>query len=201
MPRKFSEAEEAGIRAGLLDAGRERFGTYGLSKTTVEDLTRDAGISKGAFYRFFESKEALFLALLDEYETAIHREIEATFSSSTETIPTLLKRVLKLYVRRVQQEPLLRELFSNDASRRLWRRAGEGARANSLQVDLEFIGSLIPRARVDTPVAAGMLRGLFFLIVHRNEIGADRFDEVVDHMVDAVVDHIVPEEDGDAGGN
>src|SRR5215470_2305575 len=68
MPKGFTDREKALIRAGLLEKGRELFATYGLRKTNVEDLTRAVGISKGAFYLFFESKEALFFELLEHFE-------------------------------------------------------------------------------------------------------------------------------------
>src|SRR5262245_42843705 len=68
MPRGFTEQEKAHIRSRLLAKGKEYFGTYGLRKTNVEDLTAAVGISKGAFYLFYESKEALFFELLRQYE-------------------------------------------------------------------------------------------------------------------------------------
>ena len=59
MPRPFTTAETEAIHPLLLDAGAASFARAGIRRTTVEDLARAAGISKGAFYRFFESKEAL----------------------------------------------------------------------------------------------------------------------------------------------
>jgi TetR/AcrR family transcriptional repressor of nem operon len=39
----------------------------GYSATRVDDVIRSAGLSKGSFYHFFESKEALGLAALERY--------------------------------------------------------------------------------------------------------------------------------------
>lgn len=39
----------------------------GYSATRVDDVIREAGLSKGSFYHFFESKEALGLAALERY--------------------------------------------------------------------------------------------------------------------------------------
>ena len=68
MPRAFSEREKASIRASLLDAGRDKLIQVGMYKTRVEELARAAHISKGAFYQFFPSKEALFITLFAEGE-------------------------------------------------------------------------------------------------------------------------------------
>ena len=65
MPRAFTKQEQAVINERLLESGAKLFGRYGLRKTTVEEITRDAGISKGSFYRFFESKELLCFTILE----------------------------------------------------------------------------------------------------------------------------------------
>ena len=57
MPKAFSEAEKEMIRRKLLEQGYKQFSTYGLKKTNIDELAAAAGISKGAFYIFYESKE------------------------------------------------------------------------------------------------------------------------------------------------
>src|SRR4051812_10178638 len=52
-------------------AGRERFARYGLRKTSVEELARAAGVSKGAFYLFYDSKEELYFDVMGQVETEI----------------------------------------------------------------------------------------------------------------------------------
>lgn len=47
----------------LLAGARELFAGRGVAATAVSDITRAAGIAKGTFYRYFESKEALVDAL------------------------------------------------------------------------------------------------------------------------------------------
>src|SRR5512143_3836830 len=75
MPKGFSEEQKAAIRARLLEKGREFLSTYGIKKTNIEDLTTAAGISKGAFYLFFNSKEELFLEILEQYESEMRDKI------------------------------------------------------------------------------------------------------------------------------
>lgn len=48
----------------ILDAAATLFVHYGYDKTTVSDIARQAGISKGAIYLHFASKEALLEALV-----------------------------------------------------------------------------------------------------------------------------------------
>src|SRR3712207_4489621 len=75
MPRGFSARERGRIRESLLEQGRRLLGTFGIKKTNVEDLTRAVGISKGAFYLFYSSKEELFYEVLSRWEEEYHDEL------------------------------------------------------------------------------------------------------------------------------
>ncbi|MBN8620470.1 MAG: helix-turn-helix transcriptional regulator, partial [Anaerolineae bacterium] len=48
----------------ILDAAARLITHYGFDKTTVSDIAEAAGISKGAVYLHYKSKEALFEALI-----------------------------------------------------------------------------------------------------------------------------------------
>lgn len=51
-------------RISLLDAALRLFREKGYTATTVDDLCRAAGVTKGAFFHHFESKEAAALAAI-----------------------------------------------------------------------------------------------------------------------------------------
>ena len=53
-------------RRAILDAAIARFGREGYRATAVADIARDAGVGGSLAYAYFPSKEALFLAAVDE---------------------------------------------------------------------------------------------------------------------------------------
>lgn len=53
------------VRTGVLAAAREVFAESGYQRASLEAIARRAGFSKGAVYSNFESKDDLFLALLE----------------------------------------------------------------------------------------------------------------------------------------
>lgn len=84
-------------RTKIMDSAIKLFSTRGFNAASVDDICEEAGISKGAFYHHFESKRALFLALLDGWLQAIDTAIEAsrdktapeTFTQMTEAFPAI----------------------------------------------------------------------------------------------------------------
>jgi len=54
-------------RSRLLEKGGELISSLGFNATGVQEITAAAGVPKGSFYNYFESKEAFALAILTEY--------------------------------------------------------------------------------------------------------------------------------------
>jgi AcrR family transcriptional regulator len=75
----------ARAREALLDAARIEFARSGLEQARIEDITRRAGTSKGAFYLHFTSKQDAFREILQRFlgvleeQTTRRREAEIAF--------------------------------------------------------------------------------------------------------------------------
>ena len=71
MALPFTDEQRDAIRARLYESARRHALTTGVKKTSLDMLTADAGISKSSFYKFFDSKEQLFLSIAGEWESQI----------------------------------------------------------------------------------------------------------------------------------
>ncbi|MFD0370531.1 TetR/AcrR family transcriptional regulator [Streptomyces sp. NPDC059071] len=58
--------EQKPTRTRILDAAHELLRTAGLARTTTKQIARAAGCSEAALYKYFPSKEELFVTVLDE---------------------------------------------------------------------------------------------------------------------------------------
>ncbi len=65
-PLSKSEARKRETHEKLLDAARQAFAQYGYERASVNQIIDLANSSKGAFYHHFESKEQIFLELMDQ---------------------------------------------------------------------------------------------------------------------------------------
>lgn len=64
MP-KLSPEQQAARRLRIVDAAERCFSRNGFHRTTMQDICKEAGISPGALYLYFDSKEALIEALTE----------------------------------------------------------------------------------------------------------------------------------------
>ena len=64
-PEQFEEMRES-RRKQIMDTALELFASDGYSHCSISQLASHAGISKGLMYNYFESKEALLVAIIEE---------------------------------------------------------------------------------------------------------------------------------------
>ncbi len=79
MALPFTDAQREAIRRKLFESAQRHARFTGVRKTTLDALTADAGISKSSFYKFYETKEQLFLEVARCWE-------EDIVSAATDTL-------------------------------------------------------------------------------------------------------------------
>jgi AcrR family transcriptional regulator len=67
-------------REELLELALRLFMALGYERTSVEQITREAGVAKGTFYHYFESKQDLLQQLTRSYADALFAHLEATLA-------------------------------------------------------------------------------------------------------------------------
>src|SRR5215467_4961532 len=68
MARIVKEGIYAGKRNAILDVAQRLIYTKGYEQMTIQDILDDLQISKGAFYHYFDSKQALLEALIERMQ-------------------------------------------------------------------------------------------------------------------------------------
>jgi AcrR family transcriptional regulator len=198
MPRGFTDQERQIIQARLIKTGKDSFGQFGIRKTSVEDLARLSGISKGAFYQFFSSKEDLYFAVLRSYETEQHNNMFTILSQETDDERALLKSVMKEIMHQVDNDPFVRRLLGKDEFQYLWQKFTPEQLENAMDADIDFASQLVEtwrqkgKLKVDNPqLVTGVFRALFFLLLHKEDIGVDIFPGVMDLLLESSIERLI----------
>lgn len=80
MPKGFTYEEKEIITEKLMKECKLNWQKYGYKKTSIDTLCQDIGISKGSFYSFFDSKEALFYQVFKETLDQLYSIVEERIS-------------------------------------------------------------------------------------------------------------------------
>jgi AcrR family transcriptional regulator len=85
-PHLTRKEKQAKTRTALLRSAAKLICRKGITQASVDDVAKDAGYTKGAFYANFKSKEELFLVMLDEkYAAELERLQEGLTGSDLPT--------------------------------------------------------------------------------------------------------------------
>ena len=190
MARSFSEREKENIRKSLMDICKQNWTQYGYKKTSVDEICKQAGISKGAFYLFFESKEALFCEVLCSVQREIC-EMAAAAMEEEKGKPGVLK-ALKLIYRAYDKNSFLYgsdtadyTILMNKVSEE---QAKEMEQAGELSRQL-FSGHPDLKFRVDANMAISVIYSLIMNIKNKDVLPQNHL-EVFDFMADHLIDNL-----------
>jgi len=199
MPKGFSDREKEIIRASLLEKGRELFGRYGLKKTNVEDLTRAVGISKGAFYDFYPSKELLFFDILEQFEAELHQAFFLKVFEPGEAPRQRFKELMIEMVASLDENPILK-FFTTEEYAQLLRKLPPERVQRHVTNDQTVLARFITenqgrgfRDDVDMKLATGLYMTLFLVGLHSDEFDPQVFARTVDALADLIANYMFKE--------
>ena len=86
---------EQDARNQILDAALTLFARQGFAHTSMNDIVRESGVSKGGVYWHFQSKDALILAIFDAFFSG-QEAILAGVLHSADSPATRLRRLVEL---------------------------------------------------------------------------------------------------------
>src|SRR5579875_2088148 len=89
VPKVSAEYKEE-RKSALMQSALHCFAEKGYEVTTVDDIVRHAGVSKGLVYTYFSSKEEIFLEILKNRTDKFFAQIQERFQSITTARDKLL---------------------------------------------------------------------------------------------------------------
>jgi TetR/AcrR family fatty acid metabolism transcriptional regulator len=92
-------------RDRIIDSARTLFAEQGYQKTTVMDISRQAGLSEAALYEYFQGKEDLLLTIPQLWVSELIEDLEEQLFGIQGAF-NKLRKYLWWYMRRVEQSPL-----------------------------------------------------------------------------------------------
>lgn len=190
MAKAFSEKEKTHIVKRLKDMAEKCLKEGSIRKVSVDELAKEAGISKGAFYIFYRSKEELFFDVINDYHERMEAFLTARLSiPGPKGSPELIKILVGAFHETASS--FLPKLLAGRDLELLIRKLPPDVIAGHHSGDAAFferICSLVPSLeKTDYARYSAAFRGIFLLLLHKNEIGESFFDGVLELLVSGVV--------------
>ena len=181
----FTDEQNETIRKDLIREARRCGITIGMRKTSVEQLTNAVGISKGSFYKFFDSKELLFFAVLEDIHTECFAAAQKSLQENAAIDPASRTAAAILAACRWLSETKAFVFIENDAEFLLHRLPEEVKTAHyhddetHIRLLLEKY-DLVPSRGIS--LAAATVRGLILTVSHKEQIG-ELYPQVLETLV------------------
>lgn len=162
---RISEAK----RARILDAATREFAAKGFRGTNINTIAAEAGISVGSVYKYFASKEDLFLTVIDEGYRALDKTLWEIIADEGD-IYQKIERILRAAITYSRENPRIIQIYLTCTTEGLSHLSPELSRKIET-ITAQYYQSLIATFRskglvaldVDEAVAAFCLDSLFVI--------------------------------------
>ncbi len=190
MPKGFTEQEKINITEKLITECKLSWQKYGYKKTSVDDLCKSVGISKGAFYLFFDTKELLFMETIKRVQKQLYSIVENILleNQNRDGMAKALKEIYKEY----SKSPFMYETTSVDFLSFFNKLSDEQQReinndsylGAKIMLDKPFL-----KLKVSEELALSVLTSILFTISQKDKMicePQDAFNFIIDNLVEAI---------------
>jgi len=190
MPKTLSESERTYIKERLKTETEKCLASYGIRKTTIDELVKRVGIPKGTFYLFYESKEQLLYEVIMDFDKKAQEQLlqEVTALPGVPDVDAFTDIILRFY-RQIDDSFLPRlmqngelEYFMRTVPPELSRQHAERDNEAMQRMFAAFPGMQSERAAV----LSAAFRGVFMTLLFKNEIGAEIYEDALRVLVRGV---------------
>ena len=105
MPR-LKPATQAARREHILDAAEQCFARSGFHGTTMHDICREAAVSPGALYDYFDSKELLISGIVERDRSRLQTDLQAIAEA-----PDLITALTRFGEKFIVEEPRYKQVL------------------------------------------------------------------------------------------
>ncbi|WP_254532764.1 TetR/AcrR family transcriptional regulator [Natrinema gelatinilyticum] len=208
MP-SFSEEKRDQVRESLRDTGRELFTRQGIRKTTISELTGPAGIGTGTFYQYFDSKEALYIDILEqESREVIPRLLRESFEAHDDP-ETAIAALLEQSLNEIESNAIFRQVIIDEQElprirEQIPDEEASEKRTSAIDHFLPYIESWYDDGKVngsDPEAIAHTIRAVVRLAQQKDHIGEERYPRVRETLIEAVAAGLTRDPDSEEFSN
>ncbi|MGX2946561.1 TetR/AcrR family transcriptional regulator [Enterococcus alishanensis] len=194
MPRSLTEQEKEMQRQLLLKHGKELSFRYGISRVSVDDIVKDAGVAKGSFYNYFSSKDDFLYQLIfqihEEGFAEVNQLIEVIGKLSASEKRAQIKRFFLALMNDPKQRFLLKE---RQEVENFLARHSKDSFAEIEKMEINNYQKIIAKLSLGEKnpfIIQNYIHIIFFGVSHKELLFVDYIDATVEVMLDGLLNYL-----------
>jgi AcrR family transcriptional regulator len=197
MPKGFNEREKDLIRKKMFKEGTRLFDQYGIQKTTVDEIAKCSGISKGSFYSFYNSKEEFFFDILESLDKQNKEKFSGILFHEGRSNRESFREFLYEIFDSIENTSIMKKMNPAELEN-LLRKLPEDRVAAHLSHDNEYFDEFFIKWKNkgifkdrDPKGFTGTIKLIFYFVIHQSDYSPDEFKAAKEFLIDMLCDFIV----------
>ncbi|GAF64661.1 putative transcriptional regulator [Bacillus sp. TS-2] len=191
VAKGFSEQQKKTFSNQLKNECKLSWQRFGYKKTSIDDLCKHVGISKGAFYIFFPTKEALFYQTFRDIQDYLYEVVENKLVEMPNKygVAAALKEIFRVY----HESPFIYE-HKNPDFLAFFNKLEEEQRidlSEKTYISTKYmLNKPFLSLKIEEDLAISILSAMLNTITENSTLSnpIDVFDFMVDHLIDEIFD-------------
>nr|WP_320024196.1 TetR/AcrR family transcriptional regulator [uncultured Acetobacterium sp.] len=178
----------------ILKHGRELFKTKGFKDTNISELTKMAGIATGTFYKYYPSKEKLFMDIFLEENAKLKNQCLQSLDFTKSPLE-IVGQMLSQNAAGMNANPILKEWYNKSVFDKIEKLYLEenGLQAVDFLYDsfLELVEKWQVEGKIRKDIDSKMIMMIFAAVInvdtHKEEIGLEYFPQLLELMTKLIM--------------
>jgi AcrR family transcriptional regulator len=178
----------------IYNCAKELFSNSGFKNTNISAITQKAGMAVGSFYKYYPSKEKLFMDIFLAENTKLKKHCLQCLDL-TQSPLAVVGQMLALNAEGIHANPILKEWFNKNVFEKIERLYIEenGLKAVDFLYDsfLELVKEWQAQGKMRKDIDSKMIMMIFAAIInvdtHKEEIGLEYFPQLLSIMTELIM--------------
>ncbi len=178
----------------LYDCAKELFGVKGFKDTNISEITQKAGVAVGTFYKYYPSKEKLFMDIFLEENVKLKKRFLKSLDL-TQSPLEIMRQMMALNAEGMNTNPILREWYNKSVFEKIEKlyREENGIQVVDFLYDtfLKLVNEWQAQGKMRKDIDSKMIMMVFAAIInidtHKEEIGIEYFPQLLALIAELVM--------------
>jgi AcrR family transcriptional regulator len=181
-------------KEAIFRCGKAMFTKKGFKDTSVAEIMQQAGFATGTFYRFYPSKDHLFMEIYNQENVALKRQILDSLDLSASPM-VIVREMLQRNMLGMKADSILREWYNRESFQKIENSFRESSALKNIDFLYDSFTEVVlgwqrdgrMRGDMDADMIMAIFAAMVTIDLHKDEIGIRYFPKLMEYVSDFVM--------------